>query len=61
MLKDSKRFADGNGWGYGAFEFDTAPNTFRPANLDDKPPQVWVACHLAAKDWDYVFTQYAMR
>jgi hypothetical protein len=30
MLKDSKRFADSGGWGYGAFEYDAASNTFTP-------------------------------
>ena len=33
MLKDSKRFADSGGWGYGAFEYDAASDTFRLANL----------------------------
>ena len=39
MVKDSKRFADSGGWGYGAFEYDAASNTFTPATLKDKPPQ----------------------
>ena len=30
MVKDSKRFADSGGWGYGAFEYDAASDTFRP-------------------------------
>ena len=33
MLKDSKRFADSGGWGYGAFEYDAASNTYRLGNL----------------------------
>jgi Cytochrome P460 len=66
MLKDNKRFADGKGWGYGAFEYDAASNTFRPSNLQDKPPQsndakCGVACHMAAQNRDYVFTHYATR
>src|SRR5271154_2354813 len=28
MVKDSKRFADSNGWGYGAFEYDNASGDF---------------------------------
>ncbi|HEY0745816.1 MAG TPA: cytochrome P460 family protein [Steroidobacteraceae bacterium] len=39
MAKDSKRFADSNGWGYGAFEYNAASNTFRPADQNDTPPQ----------------------
>src|ERR1700730_9925303 len=39
MEKDSKRFADSGGWGYGAFEYNAASDAFRPATLKDKPPQ----------------------
>src|SRR5580698_5613752 len=39
MVKDSRRFSDSNGWGYGAFEYDTASDNFRPANAADQPPQ----------------------
>jgi len=54
MVKDSKRFADSGGWGYGAFEYDAASDAFRPANLKDKPPQgndakCGFACHTAVK------------
>jgi hypothetical protein len=66
MVKDSKRFADGDGWGYGEFEYDAAANTFRVGNSKDTPPQgndakCGVACHKAAKDQDYVFTKYGTR
>ena len=66
MVKDSKRFADGHGWGYGEFEFDPVSNTFRVGNLQDHPPQAkdakcGVGCHMAAENSDYVFTQYAAR
>ncbi len=66
MLKDSRRFADSGGWGYGAFEYDAASDTFRPANLTDKPPQgndakCGFACHSAVKTKDYVFTDYEHR
>ena len=66
MLKDSKRFADSGGWGYAAFEFDAASNTFRPADLSDKPPQAHdakcgYACHKKVESQDYVFTRYATR
>src|SRR3984885_13088434 len=39
MVKDSKRFADSGGWGWGAFEYDAAADTFRPAAVADSPPQ----------------------
>jgi mono/diheme cytochrome c family protein len=66
MVKDSKRFADSGGWGYGAFEYDAASNTFTPATLKDKPPQgndakCGFACHTAVKTKDYVFTDYGHR
>jgi hypothetical protein len=35
MMKDSKRFSDSGGWGYGEFEYDAASDTFRPGTLED--------------------------
>ena len=66
MVKDSKRFADSGGWGYGEFEYDPASSTFRLGNLQDKPPQgndakCGVACHTVVKNRDYVFTRYGAR
>ena len=66
MVKDSKRFADGDGWGYAYFVYDTASDTFRPVTLSDRPSQgndakCGVACHTAAKNRDYVFTEYPKR
>jgi mono/diheme cytochrome c family protein len=66
MLKDSKRFADSGGWGYGVFEYDAASDKFRLGNLTDKPPQgndakCGFACHTAVKTKDYVFTEYGHR
>jgi hypothetical protein len=66
MVKDSKRFADSGGWGYGAFEYDAATDTFRPGTTQDNPPQANDAkcgfgCHTIAKSKDYVFTEYAHR
>lgn len=63
MVKDSKRFADGGGWGYGAFKYDAAAGTFSPQTLQDKPPQgedakCGVTCHTVAKNRDYVFTRF---
>ncbi len=66
MVKDSKRFADSGGWGWAAFEYDSATDTFRPGNTSDKPPQgndakCGLACHTLVKTRDYVFTDYAKR
>ncbi len=66
MVKDSKRFADSGGWGYGVFEYDPASDKFRLGNLTDKPPQgndakCGFACHTAVKTKDYVFTDYGHR
>jgi hypothetical protein len=66
MVKDSKRFADSGGWGYGQFEFDDATDTFRPGTTADKPPQgndakCGFACHTVVKNKDYVFTEYPKR
>ena len=66
MLKDSKRFADSGGWGYGVFDYDAASNTFTPGTLADHPPQAHdakcgFACHTAVKTRDYVFTDYGRR
>jgi hypothetical protein len=66
MVKDSKRFADSGGWGYGEFEYDSASDTFAPGTMADKPPQgsdakCGFACHTIVKKQDYVFTQYPKR
>lgn len=58
MAKDSKRFADSGGWGYGLFDFDTATNTFKPNGTGAK---CGAACHTAAKAKDYVFTRFEKR
>jgi hypothetical protein len=66
MVKDSKRFADSGGWGYGAFDYDSATDTFKPSTSADNPPQgndakCGFACHTVVKNRDYVFTDYAKR
>jgi hypothetical protein len=66
MVKDSKRFADGGGWGYGAFRYDPASDSFTPATTADQPPQgndarCGVGCHTVVKNQDYVFTEYPKR
>jgi hypothetical protein len=66
MVKDSKRFADSGGWGWGSFDYDAASDTFSPATEAATPPQghdakCGFACHTLAKSRDYVFTEYAHR
>ena len=66
MVKDSKRFKDSGGWGWAAFEYDTATHTFSPATTEAKPPQghdakCGFACHTIVKNRDYVFTDYQQR
>lgn len=66
MVKDSKRFADSGGWGYGAFDYDSASDSFKPSTAADNPPQghdakCGFACHTAVKNRDYVFTDYGKR
>jgi hypothetical protein len=66
MVKDSKKFADSGGWGYGEFEYDAASDTFRPGTLTDQPPQAsdakcGFACHTVVKKQDYVFTEFPKR
>src|SRR5213083_969184 len=66
MVKDSKRFKDSGGGGWGAFEYDPASKTFEPATTADTPPQgndakCGFACHTIVKARDYVFTDYGHR
>jgi hypothetical protein len=63
--KDSKRFLnpDAGGWGYAAFDYDAASDTFTPATEADTPPQAHdtdcgVACHTLAAAKDHIFTEY---
>ncbi len=66
MVKDSKRFADSGGWGWGAFLYNAASDTFTPADQTANPPQAndakcGLACHTIVKNRDYVFTDYQKR
>ena len=63
MVKDSKRFADSGGWGWGVFIYDASSESFRPGTMADRPPQAddakcGFACHTVVKGRDYVFTEY---
>ena len=66
MVKDSKRFADSGGWGYGAFRYEAASDAFTPATTADTPPQendakCGFTCHTIVQSKDYVFTAYPKR
>ena len=66
MVKDQQRFADSGGWGYAAFQFEEATDTFRPSNASDHPAQAndakcGFACHTVVKNRDYVFTEFPKR
>lgn len=68
IVKDSKRFTDpdSGGWGYAAFNYDTASDTFTPGTENDPAPQAndakcGVACHALAQSKDYIFTTYSRR
>jgi cytochrome P460 len=66
MVKDSKRFADSGGWGYGVFNYDKASDGFTPGTTADSPPQANDAkcgfgCHTLVKGNDFVFTKYGKR
>jgi len=51
MVKDSKKYAASGGWGFGDF------TNGKPGN--EALHQTCYACHLPAKDRDFVFTRYA--
>jgi hypothetical protein len=66
MVKDGKRFKDSGGWGWAAFEYDSASHAYRAADTSDKPPQANDAkcgfgCHTIVQKRDYVFTEYGSR
>jgi hypothetical protein len=66
MVKDSKRFADSGGWGWGAFDYEAASDTFKPATVASSPPQendakCGFTCHTVVQNRDYVFTEYGKR
>ena len=63
MVKDSKRFADGHGWGYGSFDYDASSDNFKPTGAPNQgnDAKCGVSCHNIAKSRDYVFTEYAHR
>ena len=66
IIKDSKKFPDGHGWGYGMFDYDASSGKFSPANELSHPPvahdaKCGVACHNLAAKTDFIFTAYPKR
>ena len=66
MVKDAKRFADSGGWGWAAFDYDSASGAFTPSTEASSPPQehdakCGFACHTIVQNRDYVFTEYGKR
>jgi Cytochrome P460 len=66
IVKDSKRFSDTHGWGYGMFDYNAASGTFAPATKASKPPvnndaKCGAACHELAASKNYIFTAYPKR
>lgn len=55
MVKDSKRFPDSGGWGYGLFDYNASTDAFAPNGTGAK---CGAACHTIVKAKDYVFTRY---
>ena len=58
MMKDSKRFANSGGWGYGVFNYDSASDRFTP---DGTGATCGVGCHAIVRKKDNVFTAYQKR
>ena len=62
MVKDAKRFADTNGWGYAQFDYDAESGTFKPLGSTRAFAKTAChQCHTVVKARDYVFTRYAQR
>ena len=53
MVRDSRRYQQTGGWGFGAFDGDGRVQT-----LNAEEQQACFACHVARKDHAYVFTEY---
>lgn len=55
MVRDSKRFANTNNWGYAQFNYDAASDAFAPEGTGS---DCGAACHTLVTAKDYVFTAY---
>ena len=61
IVKDSERFLDTSGWGYGKFLYDAASDTFKPFGGDSSFAKQCYQCHTLVKAKDYIFTGYSRR
>lgn len=62
MVKDSTRFSDSGGWGYGQFNYDPASDTFAPDTvLQGNDAKCGASCHQAAEATNFIFTSYGKR
>ena len=57
--KDSKRFPTTSGWGYAAFDYNAASDSFAPNK--DSVADCGYACHTIVKSKDYIFHAYQKR
>jgi hypothetical protein len=62
MMKDSKRFAKTNGWGYATFTYDTASDTWAVGHSENAEfATTCHGCHTLVKARDFVFTNFPKR
>lgn len=62
MVKDSRRFPEGGGWGYAQFDYVPTTDSLKPnTSAQSNDAKCGIACHTIAKSADYVFTAYAKR
>lgn len=55
MVRDSKRFANTNNWGYAQFNYNVGSDAFSPEGTG---ADCGAACHTIVSAKDYVFTAY---
>jgi hypothetical protein len=62
IVKNSKRFADTNGWGYAQFSYDAPSASFKPFGSDSSfAKNICHQCHTAVTARDFIFTHYSPR
>lgn len=62
MVKDGKRFAETNGWGFAQFDYDSAKDTFAPNTaLQGNDARCGYDCHYGAFTKDFIYTEYRKR
>ncbi len=62
MVKDGKRFAETNGWGFAQFDYDNTADTFAPNTaLQGNDARCGYDCHYGAFTKDFIYTEYRKR